>query len=100
MNRVGAIVATTAAGLLVLGCTREDDSLKEKLESIDKRLEGIERAIARGGAGAAGRRGGARGQQRPQGPDPQAIYAVPLEGAAWEGAKDAKITVVEAFEFA
>lgn len=90
-------MTTAIAGLVVLGCTRDDDSLKERLASIDKRLEGIERAIARGGAGGA-RRGGQR--QRPRGPDPKAVYAVPIEGAAWEGTKDAKVTVVEAFEFA
>ena len=96
MNRVGAIVASAIVGLAVMGCTRDDDSVKEKLESIDKRLEGIERALARG-AGAAGRRGG---QQQPRGPDPATVYSVPIEGAAWEGTNDAKITVVEAFEFA
>ena len=90
-------MTTAVAALVVLGCTRDDDSLKEKLESIDKRLEGIERAIARGGGAGA-----ARGQQpqQPPGPDPAAVYAVPIEGAAYEGATNAKITVIEAFEFA
>lgn len=90
-------MTSAVVGLAMMGCTRDDDSIKEKLESIDKRLEGIERAIARGGVGS-GRRGAQR--QRPRGPDPKTVYSVPIEGAAWEGASDAKITVVEAFEFA
>jgi hypothetical protein len=98
MNRVGVIVSTAVAGLVVMGCTRDDDSLKEKLASIDKRLEGIERAIARGGGGTRGPRGQQPQQQK--GPDPAAVYGVPIEGAAWHGAKDAKVTVIEAFEFA
>lgn len=91
-------MSTAVAGLVVMGCTRDDDSLKEKLASIDKRLEGIERAIARGGGAGAARRG--QQPQRQKGPDPSAVYSVPVEGAAWQGAKDAKVTVVEAFEFA
>lgn len=99
MNRVGAIVTSAIVGLAVMGCTRDDDSVKEKLESIDKRLEGIERAIARGGGAGAGRRAAQQPRKR-RGPDAQSVYAVPIEGAAWEGASDAKVTVVEAFEFA
>lgn len=91
-------MTTAVAGLVVLGCTRDDDSVKEKLESIDKRLEGIERAIARGGGAGAAR--GAQRPQQPPGPDPAAVYAVPIEGAAYEGSANAKITVIEAFEFA
>lgn len=89
-------MASAVVSLAVMGCTRDDDSVKEKLESIDKRLEGIERALARGAG--AGARGGQR--QRPRGPDPSTVYAVPVADSAWEGTKDAKVTVVEAFEFA
>ncbi len=38
--------------------------------------------------------------RRPPGPDPEAVYAVPIEGSPSEGPKDAVITIVKAFEFA
>jgi hypothetical protein len=87
-----------AAGLLALGCQKGGDTgVAERLDSIDKRLASIEEKLAKG----AGPRGAQRPQrpQRPR-PNPNDVYAVPIEGAAWKGAKDAKITVVEAFEFA
>ena len=98
MRRFGITVAV-AAGLLALGCQKGGDTgVAERLDSIDKRLASIEEKIAKGG-------GGPRGAQRPQRPkrprpNPADVYAVPIEGAAFKGAKHAKITVVEAFEFA
>ena len=46
--------------------------------------------------------GGAKGPQRPQRPrpNPKDVYAVNIDGAPFKGAKDAKVTVVKAFEFA
>ena len=83
------------------GCTKTDGGeLGKKLDDIDKRLAKIEKSIdkvgtARPGAARPGKRG-----QRPPGPDPKAIYSVPIKGAPFKGAANAKVTVVEAFEFA
>ncbi|GAB4542545.1 MAG: hypothetical protein Tsb0020_54880 [Haliangiales bacterium] len=41
-----------------------------------------------------------RRPQRPRGPDPDAVYAVPIDGSPFEGPANAKVTIVKAFEFA
>ena len=98
MTRLGILVTGVAVGLFGLACQRDDQSVAEKLEQIDKRLASIESKIGSGGA-----RPGARGNQkakRPQGPDPKAVFSIDITGNQFEGTKDAKVTVVEAFEFA
>ena len=75
----------------------------KKLDDIDKRLGRIEAAIKAGGGRA--RPGGARAEKaprraRPPGPNPATVYSVAVKDSAWEGTEHAKITVVEAFEFA
>jgi protein-disulfide isomerase len=40
------------------------------------------------------------GEAEPPGPDPSAVYSVPVDGSPVEGPDDAKITIVKAFEFA
>ncbi len=101
MTRLGILVTGVAVGLFSFACQRANDSsLSEKLEQIDKRLAGIESKLASGGgarAGAAGRQAPKKG---PKGPDTKAVYSVDIQGDAFEGAADAKVTVVEAFEFA
>jgi hypothetical protein len=95
MFRVATVVAT-ASSMLLLGCTRDDNSIKERLDKIDNRLAGIEARLGRGAPGAAGQ----QANRVPQGPDPREVYAVDIGGAAFEGAENAKVTVIEAFEFA
>lgn len=104
----GILVAALALG--VTGCTTSDDNNLEKaLVKINRRLDAIDKQLAQGVPAAAGAPGapqrgaaaaGRAPQQRPPGPDPAAVYAVPIEGAPFVGTKDAKITVVAAFEFA
>jgi hypothetical protein len=95
MKRPVLLVTFTAASLLA--CQRDDSSVKDKLDSIDKRLEGIETALKSGarGAGAAGMD---RGAQRPR-PNPGDVYAVDIGNSPTEGS-GAKVTIIEAFEFA
>lgn len=90
-----------AVGVAALGCQRDDTKMGEKLDQIATKLDAIEKQLAsgagaRGAAGAAGQRGA--GQERKR-PDPNKVYAVPSTGPA-HGPKDAKVTIVEAFEFA
>ncbi len=63
--------------------------LEKKVEDLTKRIAALE---ARPAAPAR--------PQGPQGPDPSAVYAVPVDNAPVKGPKHAKITIVEAFEFA
>ena len=91
----------SVVGLAAVGCQRDDSKVAEKLDQIAQRLDGIEKQLASGGgargaAGAAGQR--APGAERKR-PDPSKVYAVPATGPAI-GPKDAKVTLVEAFEFA
>jgi hypothetical protein len=82
-----------AGGVGMASCQPvQDENVTKKLDEISKKLDAIEKKIGAGG-----------GQQRPTpppGPDPTAVYSVPVEGAAIQGPKTAKVTVVEAFEFA
>jgi protein-disulfide isomerase len=98
MKRIGLLcasllLAVAATGLV--GCQRDTSGVEAKLDDIGQRLDRIERMVQQG-AGAG------RGQmpQRPPGPDPQKAYAVPIEGAPLKGAPTAKVTIVEAFEYA
>jgi len=107
MRRFITVAAVAAVAVLGTACEKSTDSeVVSKLKDIDKRLRGIEARLDKGvptagAAGAAGR--GAAGQMpqgRPPGPDPATTYAVPVAGAPWRGAEHAKVTIVEAFDFA
>jgi protein-disulfide isomerase len=72
----------------------------DRLSDIERRIEGIEKKVLRPEAGL-GRRGalGRRGRRFNR-PDPAAVYAAPIDGAAFDGRRHAKVTLVESFEFA
>jgi hypothetical protein len=99
--RVLLIPALALAGLSA--CQRAgDQDIKDKLESIDNRITAMEEAV-KSGAGAPGpgaaRPTPAAPPQRPPGPDPDAVYAAPIEGAPFRGGEHAKVTIVEASTF-
>lgn len=96
MMRIG-LFFLSALGLLLPGCTREDNKLAGKLDQIIKQNDEILDQLKKGGG--PGRGGGRDRPQRPR-PTPSEVYAVPIEGAAWVGNEQAKVTIVEAFEFA
>jgi hypothetical protein len=80
-----------AAGLGFGACQPHNPETAKKLDEISKKLDDLDKKLA------------SNAQPRPmmpQGPDPMAVYAVPIEGAPTKGPKAAKITIVEAFEFA
>ena len=96
----------SALGLALPGCTREDNSqLGEKLDMMIKKQEETNQLLKdmgkagpiRGAAGGAAARGGEGGERKR--PDPGETYAVNNVGPS-HGPKDAKVTIVEAFEFA
>jgi len=96
------LVSVAVAGLG--GCQRDELGAREKIHAIEKRLDSIEQALSKGARPAAAGRGaeGARRPraERPPGPNPEDVYAVPVEGSPFEGPENAKVTMVEAFEFA
>ena len=97
------LVSVAVAGLG--GCQKDELDAREKLHAIEKRLDGIEQALSKSArapkkAGAAAERGQRPRAERPPGPNPTDVYSIPIEGAPFEGAKHAKVTVVDAFEFA
>jgi protein-disulfide isomerase len=72
--------------------TKQLDRIAARLDAIDGRLDRIEKGRAGAGARPV--------QARPEGPDPSARYRIPVAGDAHRGATHAKVTLVEAFEFA
>jgi protein-disulfide isomerase len=84
-----------AGGVSMMSCQPvQDENVNKKLDEINKKLDALDKKVGAGGMA---------NQQRPQpppGPDPNAVYAVAIDGAAVSGPKSAKVTIVEAFEFA
>jgi protein-disulfide isomerase len=78
-------------------CTRDDQSMSEKLDKLDQRMARMESQLARLAAASPGARR-ARAE-RPR-PNPSTTYAVPLNGAPITGNPEAPVTIVEGFEFA
>lgn len=102
MRRLGLLLLS-ALGLAMPGCQRDDSSqLGEKLDTMIKKQEetnNLLRDLSKGGGarGMGAATGGAAGERKR--PDPNEVYAVSPTGAT-VGPKDAKVTLVEAFDFA
>ena len=100
----GVLLASLAAA----GCQKESSVDKEMLATLTAIKDGVDKlnaTMAAGGGKGAGaeRAAGAPGQAnrpRPAAPDPKAVYAVPVDGAASEGNANALVTIVKAFEYA
>ena len=81
-------------GALLMACQADTTKLNEKIDKLDKKLDAL---LAQGGG-----RGAQPGAQRPSRPEPDRAktYAVPIDGDSFEGPADAKITIVEASDYA
>lgn len=99
MNRIGLLSIALFLGLGT-ACQRDDQAVHLKLDDISRRLNSIEGRLA-ANPQAAGAAGAAAAQQRPARakPDPNAVYATPIDQSAYVGPKHAKVTLVEAFTF-
>ena len=93
-------VAALVLSLTSLGaCKRSEEETNRKLDLLISKIDGLDKKIAAGGGrGAAGAPGAAPQRRRA---DPAVTYFLPVsEADAIKGPKTAKVTVVEAFEFA
>jgi protein-disulfide isomerase len=89
-------IATILTAVLALAaCQNDTKNLNDKIDKMDKKLDAI--LAQRGGGG-----GGAAQPQRPARPEPDRAktYAVSIANDPIIGAADAKITIVEAFDYA
>lgn len=70
-----------------------DESVSKKLDEINKKLDALDKKVAAGPQRP-------NMPQQPSGPDPNTVYSVAVDGSPFKGPKHAKVTMVEAFEFA
>jgi hypothetical protein len=107
MKKLTAVLILAA---LAAACDRESDQTNRKVDALLARIDALEKKVdAKGqGMGAAAGRPGMPGQpgqpgqmpQRPPEPDPKLTYSVDLTGSPSYGPDNAKVTIVEAFDFA
>ena len=98
MKRTGLFLLSAVA---VFGCQRDDSPLRKEIADLKAGQDKILKTIENMPKGAAPGPGANR-PQRPQRPTPQpnSVYSVDINGSPYKGTKDAKVTIVEAFEFA
>jgi hypothetical protein len=110
-ERAGRTITWNRTALAMLAavavsCQKDEVGTKEKLDRVLERVDKMDRRIAElsrgGGAAGAPAPGGAQpvAQPRPAAPDPNLAYSVPIEGSPAEGPPTAKVTIVEAADFA
>ncbi len=102
MTKLGAVFMASLLAASASSCAKQDEQTQRKLDYLIGKVDSLEKKIASGNIGrpAAGMPGQQQQPQRPRGPDAAAVYAVDVAGAAYEGPAAAKVTVVEAFDFA
>lgn len=91
-----AFVLLFAAVLPLAACQADQKNLDDRMQRIEKKLDAL---IASGGARGAGPAAGAQRPQRPE-PDRSKTYAVSIENDPFLGPADAKVTLIEAFDYA
>jgi protein-disulfide isomerase len=88
------LVASAAAST---GCKKADEDTAEQLARITSRLDAQDKKLDQILQKIGGRPGA---QQRPPEPDPAVVYSVPIDGDVVRGPAQAKVTIVEAADFA
>lgn len=97
MKRWFSVMAAAGLVAAAVGCRRESSDVDEKLDKIATRLDAMDKKLDQIGQRAMP---GARPQAQAE-PDPRAVYAVPVTDSDYpKGLATAKVTVVEAADFA
>jgi len=86
----GVAVLIAICGMNLYETKQQQTALNERLNQIDSRVNALGTKIDSGAKVA---------QQRPQGPDPDKVYAVKTDGAPFIGPKSAPVTIVEFSDF-
>ena len=94
----GTILLASLVAVATSACKRQDEETQRKLDYLITKVEALEKKVASAPPGRPAGAPGAPAQRR--GADPAEVYAVDVAGAAFEGPASAKVTVVEAFDFA
>ena len=81
------------ATLVLAACQNDTKNLNDKIDKMDKKLDAI--LAQRGGGGGAAPQRPARAE-----PDRSKTYAVSIENDPFDGPADAKVTLIEAFDYA
>jgi protein-disulfide isomerase len=100
MKKLSLLLVLAAS---VAGCQQDTKNLEKKVDQLAKDMSDIKDMLKAGaGAGAGAGRAGQPQQQRPPRPtaDPAKTYSVNVDGAPFEGAADAPVTIVKAYEYA
>ena len=87
---IGVAVLIGITGMNLYETRQHQVDLNERLNQIDTRVTALGTKIEAGARAA---------QARPQGPDPDKVYAVKTDGAPFEGPKSAPVTIVEFSDF-
>jgi hypothetical protein len=97
MKRLISVMAAAGLVAAAVGCRREASDVDEKLDKVIAKLDSLDKKLDQiGQRGLAGAR-----PQAPAEPDAKAVYAVPVaENDYPKGPATAKVTVVEAADFA
>ena len=87
-----------ATGLGLLACTKPDPAIGDKLDKLQATMDRVAKRMDTMGTGAAA--APSRPQAPPRGADPSAVYSVAIGEAPTRGPANAKVTIVEAADFA
>jgi hypothetical protein len=92
------VLFSLVSGLALGSCSRDGDleDRVKKLESEVSRLHEIEEFIRP----FMQQQANEQAQQDAREPDPDAVFAVSVEGNQYDGPADASVTIIEAFDFA
>lgn len=88
-----SLILLVAAVLPLAACQADTKNLNDRMERIEKKLDALIAQGPRGGGAPAAR------PSRPE-PDRAKTYAVSIENDPFEGPADAKVTLIEAFDYA